>query len=89
MILSATTEYVLAMMVPLLPPGGFGRITDAVTATELHITVFVTTANAKAKIIGHGGENIHAITHLARERQRRDNPALKVTIDVILGGGER
>lgn len=62
------------------------RIEDTVTDHSLRIAVYVTTARAKSLIIGRGGENIHAIQHLARERQRRDNPALKVSIDVILAG---
>ena len=84
----ATTEYVQALIGPLIP-GGLRKIDDALGASELRITVFVATALAKSKVIGRGGENIHAIQHLANERQHRDDPALKVRIDVILGGGER
>lgn len=83
-----TTEYVQAMVRPLMTDAGYRGIEDAVSDSELRITVFVTTSRAKSVVIGRGGENIHAIQHLARERQSRDDPRLKVRIDVILAGSE-
>lgn len=88
-VLHPTSEYVLTLAVPLMPAGGLFRITDHATASELRIAVYVTSAAAKARLIGRGGENINAIQHLAKERQHRDDPNLKVRIDVILAGGDR
>jgi len=87
-VLHKTTIYVRNMIEPLIPDG-LRKVEDVLTSTELRITVVVATATAKSKVIGRGGENIHAIQHLAKERQHRDDPALKVRIDVVLSGGER
>lgn len=82
-----TAEYVLAIIAPLLEhTNGLRDVAGLETAHELRITVWVRTARAKSIVIGRGGENIHAIQHLANERQHRDDPSLKVKIDVILGG---
>lgn len=78
-----TTEYVHALIAPLIPEG-LRAIKDVEGHGELRITVFVTSARAKGWIIGRGGENIHAIQHLARELQHHREPAVKVRIDVIL-----
>ena len=84
-----TADYVTGIITPLVPAGSLRYITgEAEGAATLRITVCVNTARAKSCVIGRGGENIHAIQHLANERQHRDDPALKVKIDVILAGGD-
>lgn len=81
-----TTAYVSVMVSALAPVGGVRRITESAMSRELRIAVYVTSASAKARVVGWGGENIHAIQHLAREHHRRIDPGVKVNIDVILGG---
>ena len=79
-------RYVQTICEPLVR--GMLRFDHEVRDGDLRVTIYVTTATAKSRLIGRGGENIHAIQHLAREFQIREDPSLRVKIDVILGDGD-
>ena len=83
--LTATAAYVQSIIAPLIPDG-LQRIEDRASPEGLRIRVYVTTSSAKARVIGKGGETIHAIFHLAREYQRKVDLGVRLDIDVILGG---
>ena len=83
---AATVRYVQTIIEPLVR--GLIRLDHEVRDGDLRGTIYVTTAMAKSRLIGRGGENIHAIQHLAREFQIREDANLRVKIDVILGDGD-
>jgi predicted RNA-binding protein YlqC (UPF0109 family) len=76
----AVTEYVSAMVKPLLPRA---EITEYLGLATITIEIIVGDSFAKGILVGSDGETITAIRHLAGRLARGCSPRVRATIEVV------